>query len=610
MTRPDRSTRLAARVNPSDEGFTLVEVIVALTLLALLSSAALYFFVNGSRTLTHQQRAHGAVSAANDAMEQVFSFTPQMAGATAATSSTALVTGRLDSDVTAAWTAAAGVPGLAETYPAWDRSTSPAPLAGIGDDRVKLVRTVETSGVKYTVMSLVGYCYRVATNPDGACTKVGGDSVGTPAAGYVRMIRSIVVVRWPGTTAACTAGTCTYQIQSLIDPNTDLKWNNTTRLQAIDDAVSVNAGESVTIDVLANDSVMELSSNPLTKTSEPMRGGVHVGTALLDPATGRFQYEAPSSGYGEVTFGYRVDVGARTSFATVHVYITPKAPDYTASVLVGSAVEVTVVPPDGSTPASLQITVPPGAGTASAASATRLRYQAGGTAGTYSFRYTYRDSAGATSVAGVVTVTVTTYAPATSTALDYPVAPAVWTAAAAPTPQTLDLRARTGNPTGYLTVVNALPGGTLRTSAGTPVAVGAPVSGALAWTAPANQAGVFQFPYVITAPDGTAGSPEGTVTMRVVPTANNLTANPKVTCTWRGCSPSTPATVTFSGIGATSFTKVNDPSCATVTISGATVTITAKTTRTTCTFQYTSSWSDGVQTLTSAPATVSISVTT
>lgn len=605
MTTQRRSNPADVSGVRPDAGFTLVEVIVALTLLALLSSAALYFFVNGTRSLTHQQRSHGAVSAANDAMEQVFSFVPQMTGSTAATSSTALVTGRLDTDVTAAFSSAAGLPGVSDTYPAWDRSTSPAPAAGVGDDRLKLVRVVRTSGVDYTITTLIGYCYRVATNPAGACTKVGGDSVGTPSAGYVRMVRSIVVVRWPGTSAACSSGICSYQIQSLIDPNDDLKWNNTTRLQAFDDAVSVNAGETVTIDVLDNDSVMELSSNPVSLTSFPA-----VGSATVDPGSGKVLYSAPANGYGEVTFGYQVVVGARSTMATIHVYITPKAPDYTASVLVGAAVEVTVTPPDGSTPASLQITQAPSVGTVTTPTTSRLRYQAGATAGTYSFRYTYRDAAGVTSLAGTVTVTVTTYAPATATNLDYPVAPAVWTAAASPAPQTLDLRARTGNPTGYLTVVNGLPAGTLRTSGGTPVTVGTPVPGALAWTAPANQAGVFRFPYVITVPDSSADSPEGTVTMRVLPTASNLTANPKVTCTWRGCSPSTPATVTFTGIGATSFAKVNDPSCATVSISGTTVTITAKTTRTTCTFQYTASWTDGVETLTSAPATVSISVTT
>ncbi|MBD7916837.1 prepilin-type N-terminal cleavage/methylation domain-containing protein [Cellulomonas sp. Sa3CUA2] len=619
MTTHSRTGAHAARrpaVLP-DGGFTLVEVIVALTLLALLSTAALYFFVSGSRAVTHQQRSHGAVSAANDAMEQVFSYVPQMAGSTVATTSSGLLVGRLDSDVTAAWSAAAarGIPGIAETYPGWDRAAAPAPQPGGADDRIKLVRTVRSSGVTYDVTTLIGYCYRVDSNPNAVCTRVGGDSIGNPNPGYVRMLRSIVVVSWPGTTSSCVAGTCSYQIQSLIDPNSDLKWNNTTRLQSFDDAVQVNAGESVTIDVLANDSVMELSSNPVSKTSEPMRGGTPVGTATVDTSSGKIVYQAPADGWGEVTFGYRVEVGARITQATVHAYVTPKAPDLSASVRIGQVVELPVVHGSGVTAGSLTLTQAPGAGSVSMPSGVpRFRYQAPATAGTYQFRYTFRDSTNTTSLVGVATVTVYTYDPGLGPNLQYPLVTnpvTTWPAQSSAAARTLDVRANSGNPTGYRTIVRSLPtGGSLN------VALNNPVTGALTWTQPANSAGAFSFTYQVVAPDGSNPSPTGTVTLLVPPVANNQEITIK-----RSTSKAVTQTVTLTSYPASgmTFTRTSSPSCSpnvsvktTSSANGATqvVEVPRSAGATTCKFTFTTSVATAAGVLTSAPGTVTVKVTT
>lgn len=605
MTTRRTAVQAPRRPAPApDGGFTLIEVIVALTLLAVISTAALYFFVSGTRSVTHQQRTHSAVSAANDAMEQVFSYVPQMAGSTVSTTSSGLLVGRLDTDVTAAWSAAAaaGIPGIAETYPGWDRATAPAPQAGLGDDRIKLTRTITASGVTYQVRTLIGYCYRVATNPNGACTRIGGDSVGNPNAGYVRMLRSIVVVTWPGTANSCRSGTCSYQIQSLIDPNSDLKWNNTTRLQAFDDAVQVNAGESVTVDVLDNDSVMELSSNPVSLTSAPMRGGVQVGTATVDATSGKVVYAAPTDGWGEVTFGYRVQVGARTTQATVHAYITPQAPSLSATVRVGQSVELPVSAPSGVTAGSLVVTQPPSAGTVTMPSGSpRFAYLAGGSAGTFQFRYTYRDSTNITSLVGVATVTVTTYAPGVAPNLQYPLASSAttWPAQTTTASRTLDVRTDSGNPTGYRTVVMSAPtGGTLSAPVNTPV------TGALTWTQPANAAGAYSFTYQVTAPDGSNASPTGTATILVPPVAQDRNVSIR-----RNNSGS----VSFASIPTTGVTynRTSNPSCANATspATSQNQTLQAGGSRTTCTFTYTASVSTPSGVLTSAPATVTVTVT-
>ena len=606
--RPDAAPVSATHGSGADGGFTLVEVIVALSLLAMLSTAALYFFVSGTRTVTHQQRSHGAVSAANDAMEQAFSYVPQMAGSTAATMSSGLLVGRLDTDVTAAWTAAAGVPGVADTYPGWDRATSPAPMPGVADDRIKLQRTVRTSGIYYEVQTLIGYCYRVSTNPDGACTRVGGDSVGTPSPGYVRMMRVIVVVRWDGTTQSCSGGTCTYQVQSLVDPNTDIKWNNTTRLQAADDAVVVNAGESVMIDVLSNDALPEIptgSPNPVTLVTTPARGGTAVGTASVR-AGGKIEYTAPVDSYGEVTFVYRVSLGARNVQATVHAYITPRARDLNATVMVNGTVEIPVPTADGAAAAELTIVTPPSSGTLTVLSGPkRFRYQAGPAAGSREFTYTYRDAAGLESLAGTGRITVSTYAPGTAPALVYPRS-GTWPAQASVAPRTLDLRGDSNNPTGYRTVLVSPPtGGTI-----TNATVGTPVAGALTWNQPANAAGAYTFSYRIVAPDGSNPSPDGTVTVLVPPVAQDRTITIK-----RSTSSATTGTVTFASIpgSGVTYTRTSQPSCASATSPSSSATQVLQVQRnasaTSCTFQYTATVNTSAGPLTSVPATVTVVVT-
>ena len=45
-----------------DEGFTMIEVVVSLAVLALVATSGLYFFINGTRNVTEAQRTQNAVS--------------------------------------------------------------------------------------------------------------------------------------------------------------------------------------------------------------------------------------------------------------------------------------------------------------------------------------------------------------------------------------------------------------------------------------------------------------------------------------------------------------------------------------------------------------------
>lgn len=504
----------ADRAVRGDEGFSLIEVIVSLSLLAIISTAGLYFFVSGTRTVTHQQRTHGAVTLANDAMETAFSYVAE--SATPGTSS--LVRGRTQADVTAAWAAAASATGVSSTFPAWDTTTSPAPAAGVTDDLIPLTRTLTESRTQFTVTTLLGTCYRPTSSASGVCTKTGGDAAGTPLGGYARLMRSIVVVTWPDTNKTCGAAGCRYEIASLIDPSSDVEWNNTTRLLAMDDSAAVDATVTtpIVIDVLDNDTLMQISANPVTLVSSPVKAGTStpMGTASVQASTGKVLYQPTLTSSGEVTFTYRVTVGARSAQAVVHVYVTPKAQDLAASTPVGTAVDIPISTVLGSAPTSLTIVQAPSTGTASV-SGTNIRYNPA-VAGTYTLKYAYTDSEGMTSLPGTVTVTVTTYAPPNG--IDHTVDQL---SAVSPAPTTLDMRAVSGNPTGYKTRVDTLPApgtGTLKIGSAN-AAVGSVTTNALGYLAPARWAGTATFTYSMLTPDESQTSGAGTVLLRVTPVA-------------------------------------------------------------------------------------------
>ena len=67
MTRPMQR----AIERGSESGLTLIEVVVALTLLGVVAAAALTFFVRGMQSTSHLQRTQAAVAVASQAMEKV-----------------------------------------------------------------------------------------------------------------------------------------------------------------------------------------------------------------------------------------------------------------------------------------------------------------------------------------------------------------------------------------------------------------------------------------------------------------------------------------------------------------------------------------------------------
>ena len=89
------------------------------------------------------------------------------------------------------------------------------------------------------------------------------------------------------------------------------------------DAGDVNEGNSVVIDVLANDLP---AGAPIDPTTVAIVDPPTTGTADVNPTTGEITYNSVEGGYGTYSFTYSVDntSGQTSDIATVVVYVNPK----------------------------------------------------------------------------------------------------------------------------------------------------------------------------------------------------------------------------------------------------------------------------------------------
>ncbi len=190
-------------VDDHDGGFTLIEVVVSLLLLAIVSTAALGLFIRSLASGDVQSQRQQAVELASQQIELVRALPVH-----------SLVTGRTQAEVDALW-ASPGAVDTSQSAKLWD------PLAtATTADTVPTVRTVTLNSVNYTVKTFVDRCYEAAT----------GASCGpTAGSGAVAMIRVAVGVTWsPGSTSVCgtATGSCGYAATTLFDPSSDPTFNN------------------------------------------------------------------------------------------------------------------------------------------------------------------------------------------------------------------------------------------------------------------------------------------------------------------------------------------------------------------------------------------------
>jgi hypothetical protein len=187
---------------------------------------------------------------------------------------------------------------------------------------------------------------------------------------------------------------------------------------ANDDSASVPQGESVDVDVLANDTDSDGTLDPssVTIVSQPSNGSVSVNTS-----TGVVTYTHDGSTAATDSFTYTVDDddGATSNEATVAIDVTssntaPTANDDSASVPQGDSVDVDVLANDTDSdgtldPSSVTIVTAPSNGSVSVDTSTGVvTYTHDGSASsTDSFTYTVDDDDGATSNEATVSIDVT-----------------------------------------------------------------------------------------------------------------------------------------------------------------------------------------------------------
>ncbi|MGF1647482.1 MAG: Ig-like domain-containing protein [Kineosporiaceae bacterium] len=288
---------MAAR---DEGGFTVVEVVVAVVLVAAVMASAGIFFVSGVATSAGLQRRDTAAQLADEAMDLVRAVPASDAQAGAA----GLVEGRARADVEAHWaTAPAGLTDL--TDPAWDETPT-------GDPVIPLTATRSAGGLDYTVDTYIGVC-RLAP-AETSCTR---------AATGVRQFRVVVRVTWNEGGDRCAEGQCVFTLATLVNGDAEPVFNPDAEAVppvAVDDTLSVFQDSSGVVDVLANDTGTLLNDSPVVVLTQPQHG-----TLSGDIASGRITYTATVPAVSTDSFTYRLTglLGNVSNTATVTVDITP-----------------------------------------------------------------------------------------------------------------------------------------------------------------------------------------------------------------------------------------------------------------------------------------------
>ncbi|WP_084037790.1 Ig-like domain-containing protein [Demequina sp. NBRC 110053] len=321
MEQPDTHHVSRSDAPAGDDGFTLVEMVVALFLLGIVAMAALGLFVNGLGSVTDFQRQQAAASLAGTALDRARSVT---ATAGDYTGTSGVLQGRTQTAVRAVWDEATALEPSDTAdmtlepvgFPAaWD----PAPGHTAADQWVPVRTTHTVDNQQYTVDTLIGVCFRLKTSPTTgqACTatRSSGDDA--------EMYRVRVVVRWD-----TGDGPESYRVATLIDPSTDAIWNTALLPYAYDDEFTVFAGGTTTFHaIVANDAIEVGSSSPIVNTTNPDVGSYTLGTGS---ASNGIYFNPPGNVSGTVSFTYHVrDAAGLISAvpATVLVHILPSPVD-------------------------------------------------------------------------------------------------------------------------------------------------------------------------------------------------------------------------------------------------------------------------------------------
>jgi prepilin-type N-terminal cleavage/methylation domain-containing protein len=210
------------RFNAGDDGFSLIEVIVALGLLVLVMLTTAGFFVNSLKTSSGQAQQQEAAELANQQLEYTRSVPAK-----------ALLYGRTLANVITATTAPApgitdlsqdvitsGSGGAPYNYDGWDGTSS-----GQASQVVPLSQTQTVSGAVYTIKTFIDRCY-VNFGANQQCVRIPVNNSDGSAPSW--LYRISVNVSWQlagGRTCATASTACQFVASTLRDPGTDPCFN-------------------------------------------------------------------------------------------------------------------------------------------------------------------------------------------------------------------------------------------------------------------------------------------------------------------------------------------------------------------------------------------------
>ncbi len=198
-----------------DEGFVLLETLVAISLISVVMAGFTTFFINSVASTSAQRAAQTATEVANSAVENVRGLP-----ASDLTKDRDLVV------VQAQFTAARSNTAIASWLPATSMAEAFDPAAaGTGKGAAAAVPTIgftvpKINGVDYTVNEYLGACEVLTLNAGCLLHDPASKVVGT------QYLRLVVAVTWSG--ARCTQSVCTYLTSTLISAAADPLFNLST----------------------------------------------------------------------------------------------------------------------------------------------------------------------------------------------------------------------------------------------------------------------------------------------------------------------------------------------------------------------------------------------
>lgn len=178
----------------ADAGFSLIEMIVAITVIGVVMTALTSFFVTSLAATSRQRGTQVAIQLAGDGIERV-----------RALKGSSVLAGRDHASSTRQWQdAVTGVlPYLTGMQQVWDPAA--ATDAGGSAALPTTPRSITINQVPYDVHWYVGRCWQPAA---------GGDCGTAQSAGYVGFLRVVSAVTWPEN--RCTDGTCSFVTSTVV----------------------------------------------------------------------------------------------------------------------------------------------------------------------------------------------------------------------------------------------------------------------------------------------------------------------------------------------------------------------------------------------------------